>query len=292
MGEEKQYTLTEYVFRDIRFGNEYPEFANDDDFVQLKELDPITSVKEYHKLVVSKKYKGKPDAERWQRAIESYLEYPCLKGNVEKVQRDKNRFFLNFKGVSVSITADLLTGPTNIIENAESLINDYPNRAADIYSALLSFCSVAYTVGNCCPTMKNPKTTVDTCWCKLYRFHNVDEEHTVPSICDAGWNENLSRRGAQNMFGVFPERLSGRKIVDRLMLTDYYNDKYKLIIDETPQEFVAKGVDKYIDFLRLVTTLIVKRGIRIYYKNKLPEDLDLNETAENLIRGLQKPACN
>lgn len=275
MSEEKKYSLTEYVFRDIRFGNSYPKFANDDEFVQLKELDPITSVKKYHKLVVSKKYKGKPDAERWQRAIESYLEYPCLKGNVEKVQRDKNRFFLNFKGVSVSITADLLTGPTNIIENAESLINDYPDRAADINSALLSFCSVAYTVGNCCPTMKNPKTTVDTCWCKLYRFHNVDEEHTVPSICDAGWNEDLSRRGAQNMFGVFPERLSGRKIVDRLMLKDYYNDNYKLILNATPAKFASKSVDEYIRFLRLVTTLIIKRGIRIY--NALPDNMKKTE---------------
>jgi hypothetical protein len=292
MSEDKKYTLTEYVFRDIRFGNSYPKFANDDEFVQLKELDPITSVKKYHDLVVSKKYNYKPDAERWQRAIESYLEYPCLKDNVEIKQRDKNRFFLNFKGYSVSITADLLTGPTDIIINAETLINDYPDRAADIYSALLSFCSVAYTVGNCCPTMKNPKTTVDTCWWKLYRFHNVDEDHTVPSICDAGWNENLSRRGAQNMFGVFPERLSGRKIVDRLMLKDYYGDGYKLILNATPAQFASKSVDEYINFLRLVTTLIVKRGIRIYYKNKLPEDLDLNETAKNLISGLQKPACN
>ena len=274
MSEEK-YSLSEYVFRDIRFGNEYPEFANDDDFVQLKELDPITSVKKYHELVVSNKYNDKPDAERWQSAIESYLEYSCLKGKVKIEQRDKNRFFLNFKGDSVSITADLLTGPADIIENAETLIKDYPDRAADIYSALLSFCSVAYTVGNCCPTMKNPKTTVDTCWWKLYRFHNVDEEHTVPSICDAGWNENLGSRGAQNMFGIFPERLSGREIVDRLMLKDYYDDNYNLIINKTPKEHYDLGVDEYIKFIRRVTTLIIKRGIRIY--NALPDNMKKTE---------------
>jgi len=273
MSEEKQYTLTEYVFRDIRFGNEYPKFANDDEFVQLKELDPITSVKEYHKLVV-RNYK--PDAERWQIALKSYLNYPCLKDKVEIEKRDNNRFFLNFKGDSVSITADLLTGPTNIIEHAETLIKCYPDRAADIYGALLSFCSVAYTVGNCCPTMKNPRAGGDTCWYKLENNHKTGESDNLSRVLKQEWYKDPNKRVATNMFVIFPEKdISGREIVNRLMLNDYYDDNYNLIINKTPQEYVAKGVDKYIDFLRLVTTLIIKRGIRIY--NALPDNMKKTE---------------
>ncbi len=276
MSEEKKYSLTEYVFRDIRFGNEYPEFANNDDFVQLKELDPITSVKKYHELVVSKKYNDKPDAERWQSAIESYLGYSCLKGKVKIEQRDKNRFFLNFKGDSVSITADLLTGPADIIENAETLIKDYPDRAADINSALISFCCVAYTVGNCCPTMKNPRAGGDTCWYKLEHNHKIGESDNLSRILKQEWYKDPNKRVATNMFVIFPEKdISGREIVNRLMLNDYYDDDYNLIITATPTEYAAKGVDEYIRFLRLVTTLIIKRGIRIY--NALPDDMKKSE---------------
>ena len=78
------------------------------------------------------------------------------------------------------------------------------------------------------------------------------------------------------MFAIFPEEdLSGREIVDRLMLNDYYDNDYKLIINDSPKDFAAKGVDEYINFLRLVTTLIIKRGIRIY--NALPDDMKISE---------------
>lgn len=73
------------------------------------------------------------------------------------------------------------------------------------------------------------------------------------------------------MFAVFPDALSGRVIVDRLMLNDYYDDDYNLIIQKTPQEYADDGVDTYISFMKLVTALIIKRGIRIY--NALPEDM-------------------
>ena len=80
MSEEKQYTLTEYVFRDIRFGNEYPKFANNDDFKQLKTEDPVTSAKNYHNLLVDN-YKGRQHAERWSIALNSYKEYKCFKSD-------------------------------------------------------------------------------------------------------------------------------------------------------------------------------------------------------------------
>jgi hypothetical protein len=48
-----------------------------------------------------------------------------------------------------------------------------------------------------------------------------------------------------------------------------------LIINDSPKDFAAKGVDEYINFLRLVTALIIKRGIRIY--NALPDSMKKTE---------------
>jgi hypothetical protein len=59
------------------------------------------------------------------------------------------------------------------------------------------------------------------------------------------------------------------------MLNDYYDDDYNLIITATPKEYAEKGVDEYIKFIRLVTTLIIKRGIRIY--NALPDNMKKTE---------------
>lgn len=291
MSEEKQYTLTEYVFRDIRFGNTYPDFATKCDKYELMNKlvrikDPVESVKAYSDTIKDNRSLYPFDVERWELALKTYMLYPCFNESNNYSFNESNNYTINNKDCTINyncnrttirITADVLTGPREIIECAEQLykIAAQQRKYSILKSALNDFCSVAYTVGNCCPTMKNPKTTVDTCWRKLYRFHNVDEEHTVPSICDAGWNENLRRRGAQNMFGVFPKRLSGKEIINNLMLKDYYDDNYNLIINKTPKEYYDLGVDEYIRFLRLVTTLIIKRGIRIY--NALPDNMKKTE---------------
>ena len=283
MSEDKKYTLTEYVFRDLRFGNTYPDFATKCEKYELMNKlvrikDPVESVKAYSKTIKGNRSLYPFDVERWELALKTYMLYPCFKESNNYTMNNKDcTINYNCNQTTIRISADALTGTREIIECAEQLYKKaaQQRKYSILKSALNDFCSVAYTVGNCCPTMKNPKTTADTCWWKLYRFHNVVEEHTVPSICDAGWNENLGSRGAQNMFGVFPERLSGREIVDRLMLKDYYDDDYNLIITATPAEYAAKGVDEYIKFIRLVTTLIIKRGIRIY--NALPDDMKKSE---------------
>lgn len=283
MSEEKKYSLTEYVFRDLRFGNTYPNFATKCDKYELMNKlvrikDPVESVKAYSDTIKGNRSLYPFDVERWELALKTYKLYPCFNESDNYTINNKDcTINYNCNRTTIRITADVLTGPREIIECAEQLykIAAQQRKYSILKSALNDFCSVAYTVGNCCPTMKNPKTTADTCWRKLYRFHNVDEKHTVPSICDAGWNENLSSRGAQNMFGVFPERLSGREIVDGLMLKDYYDDDYNLILNATPAQFASKSVDEYIRFLRLVTTLIIKRGIRIY--NALPDNMKKTE---------------
>ena len=135
----------------------------------------------------------------------------------------------------------------------------------------MSFCSVVYTVGNCCPVMKNPRSGGDTCWYKLENNHKCGESDKLSRILKQDWDKNPNPRSAENMFAIFPEEVPGRDIIDRLMLNDYYDDDYNLIIKKTPQEYANLGIDAYINFLRLVTTLIIKRGIRLY--NVLPDDM-------------------
>lgn len=281
MSEEK-YSLSEYVFRDIREVKcRSDSFKSDVKNEMANERDPIKKVEIYQEIMGERYDHKKPDAERWSIALDSYKRYPCFCGKEYVITSN----YLRYEN-KINITADVLTGPSEIISPVEDMLSN--NKA--LKEALDEFCRVAYTIGNVCPVMKNGYYGDDTCWHKLKAFIEHGKKYT--GITDAGWAQNVSKRKYKDIFAVFPEKLRGEVLVERLMLTDYYNDNYKLVINETPQEHVARGVDEYINFLKLVTTLIVKRGIRIYYKNKLPEDLDLNETAENLISGLQKPACN
>lgn len=285
MSEEELEELAKYVFKDIRIidkcrSDSYKHRVKED---IRKSDDPVDSVRTYQKIMGVDYKHIKPDAERWSIALDSYKRYPCFCGDEYVISSN----YLRYENkININITADVLTGPSEIISPVENLLSKEKN----LKEALDEFCRVAYTIGNVCPVMKNGYDGDDTCWHKLKAFIELGKEYT--GFEDAGWTQNVSKRKYKDIFAVFPEKLKGEELVERLMLTDYYDDNYNLIINETPQEHIAKGVDKYINFLSLVTTLIVKRGIRIYYKNKLPEDLDLNETAENLISGLQKPACN
>ena len=285
---EKKYTLEEYVFRDLRYKNTFPEFAKESEEYELiknlvKIKDPVDNVVFYSDTI--KKHRGiySYDVERWESALKTYDKYPCFFKNKNYVRDDKTSFYY-FKdnGVRVKITADVLTGTGEIINSAKNL---YKKASAErkytiLKSALNDFCSVAYTVGNCCPVMFNPLPKAvgikaDTCWLKLQRFINPGKED-YKKIQEYKWNDNLNYRGKglntkDNMFGLFSEQLSGKKIIERLMLNDYYDDDYNLIIQKTPQEFADDGVDTYISFMKLVTDSIIKRGIRIY--NALPEDM-------------------
>ena len=264
MSDEK-YSLTEYVFRDIRIIDKcrldsYKHRVKED----IRELDdPVDRVRRYQKIMgVDYKHK-KPDAERWSIALDSYKRYPCFCGDEYVITSN----YLRYEN-KINITADVLTGPSEII----SPVKDMLSNNKSLKEALDEFCRVAYTIGNVCPVMNNGYDGDDTCWHKLKTFIEHGKEYT--GITDAGWAQNVSKRKYKDIFAVFPEELTGEKIVDRLMLNDYYDDD-KLIINKTPQNYYDLGVDEYIRFLRRVTTLIIKRGIRIY--NALPDDMKKSE---------------
>ncbi|MBR6210893.1 MAG: hypothetical protein IKQ81_07050 [Clostridiales bacterium] len=284
MSEEKKYSLTEYVFRDIRFGNEYPKFANNDDFKQLKTEDPVMSAKNYHKLLVGN-YKSRQHAERWQIALDSYKKYKCFESKEYSIDKAGScLYFSTSKENRIRISADTLTGPSEIIN---PIPEDVLSNNTELKASLNEFCRVAYTVGNVCPVMMNPGGRkgepggVDTCWNKLK--NHLDSSSHIIDINKAYLDSkgkvinHLGRRTAENMFCLFPEDkdLNRNKVIDNLMLNDYYDDDYNLIITATPKEYAEKGVDEYIKFIRLVTALIIKRGIRIY--NALPDDMKKSE---------------
>ena len=284
---DKKYTLEEYVFRDLRKAYEFQSVMKK----HGDSIDPIEMIKEYRKMSKS------CDAEKWGYALASYRNYPCFYKNPKYVFKDSDNMFYEYlkeeEVRQIKISADTLTGPIGLMFYADKLIEDKSVNEVkkdELRSTLRDFCSVAYTIGNFCPVMKNKggrpnkegAVVSDSCWNKLNRFHNTKKNHIFQNFIDYDWKDNESKRCANNMFAVFPVNLSGRVIVDELMLNDYYDDDYNLIIKKTPQEYANLGVDAYIDFLRLVTSIIIKRGIRIYRKNDL-RGINIDKLADKII---------
>lgn len=293
MSEEELKKLKEFVFRDIRMGGgktgSYKQVVKE----ELKQTDnPVEKVELYqHRMGDKDKYNHKkPDAERWEIARESYRNYP---GFWDKEHSERENF-IYYK--DIKITADILTSPSEIIECANGL--DKQNKK--LQTALKTFCSVVYTVGNCCPAMFNPipkhssvNLPADTCWFKLQRFIDPKQDE-YKSFYDYPWNKVLNRRGKtkntkDNMFLVFPEKHSGQEIIERLVLQDYCTPEYLEL--SSPEDYAGSCAD-YVDFLNRITLPIIKRGIRIYCGNNL-RIIHLNERgltgfAEKLIEERKK----
>lgn len=288
MSEVKEkYTLEEFVFRDIRIidkprANSYKDVVKN---ALESENNPVAKVLEYQRIMKEVYDQRKPDAERWDIALDSYMEYPCFESNERDEFLIKNsylRYKNKQKNKEIIISADTLTGPSMIIDPAEALgLKDH--------EAIIKFCSVAYTVGNCCPVMGNFNSGSDTCWNKLARYHDTRNEPKLLGIMKEEWDPVVNNRTIGHIFAVFPEDLPGREIVDRLMLKDYYDENYNLNIIQDPKS--CKDEEELIEVARKATSLIIKRGIRIYCGNDLKSiGLDaegaLDKLAEELIQAL------
>ncbi len=305
MSEEELKKLKEFVLRDIRILDDEQETPKYQLVVSnaikgaMTYFNPVKTVKLYQFFMEELVEGNKVDAERWKIAIESYKYYPCFEGysfkndclSYTSLETDAS------PKTEIVITADILTGPKEIIECAEKIPNKGHTKEEKkaLMNALKRFCSVAYTVGNCCPVMKNKGGSggVDTCWYKLQHCLNSGTNKSIDSIIDVYKKANNGKDKKRNinnlktrevcdfesdkqdeaktgyeipMFGMFHEALTGKKIISNLMLYDYF-DKNELRIKEKPQEKADEGIDKYTEFLDLLTTLIIKRGIRICYRN-------------------------
>ena len=287
--ETKKFTLAEYVFRDIRKAPEFQSVLENHGGI----IDPINMIDVYRDM-------GKScDAEKWGYALESYKYYPCFKNRDEynySFEDPKNMYFSSAY-INVRISADTLTGPNDIKTIGKELIEkETDGQLRKILESILgTFCSVAYTIGNFCPLMHNigSQFGTDTCWYKLNNYIKPDEVNdsikTVSQyIKEPEKYNNLKtrflfsynpKRKKHNpepayyfpMFGLFPEELTGKEIIDRLFLMDYYTPDYKeLVIKKKPQEY-ATSATEYIEFLDSVISLITKRGMRLY--NALPDEM-------------------
>lgn len=292
MSEVKEkYTLEEFVFRNIWEAQEFRIKKNK----VLKEkagIDPISLVNIYQK------WKKDRDAERWEYALESYKYYLCFSGNDYDRKDEEYYLYYTCKGggnCCFKITADILTGPNEIlnpIKSKDKGIELSKLKNKDLKDALEVFCSVAYTVGNFCPVMRNPGggNGTDTGWYKLSNYLNLDEPSDIEDVfCRnmprKGVNNSQATRSPNDMFKMFHDKPARKEIIKRLMLQDYYKDPdlIELVITQTPIEIWNEGVDKYIDFLNEITKLIVKRGIRIYRQNDL-RGIIIDKLAEKLIQ--------
>ncbi len=271
--------LSEFVFKDFREDEKFKRLKVKQNIDKSASVDPVEAINIYHK-----KSKSTPDAERWDYALDSYKEYKCFEKDYEK----KNGF-LFYK--DIKITADVLTGPNEII----SLAKQCGKCDSD---SLKLFWSVAYTAGNLCPVMKNPggrkgkEGGVDTCWHKMERF--LYPKATIRKISSAYLDSkgkiinHLGRRTAENMFCLFPDELKQAEVINNLMLNDYDDDydDYKVSLDIERFKTGTELLDYY-------SRLIVKRGIRIYYNSKKKiDDLKLNKLAEELINEKKKELQN
>ena len=308
MSEVKErFTLEKYVFTDIWEAHEFRRVKNS---LIKKEggIDPINLIDVYQKLNLER------DAERWEYAWESYEHYPYFDGNTNYNRNNKGKdkdkeYYLFYKCSGdghcyFKITADVLTGPDAVIilkpkAKKETWIYLNKSENEELISALELFCSVAYTVGNFCPVMKNPGGDSDTCWYKLSNYLSREEflKNESTDIEDV-FCKMLTRKGVNNdqvtrypkdMFKMFHDKTDRKTIIERLMLMDYYEDSEysKLVIDQTPTEIWNEGVDEYIKFLNKITKLIIKRGIRIYCQNDL-RGINIDKMTDKLFNKRMK----
>ena len=249
----------EYVLCDIR--REKNDIIDTD---RYEEMDSKSKDELYHKLTT-----GRPDAERRQYALESYLNYPFIKEYKDCYFIENDFLYYESGNKKIKITADLLTGSKEIIECADKLIICDEKQKSFLDKMISTFCSVVYTRGNCCPVLKNKGGRrgnaggIETCWYKIGKYIDVNKKYD--SILNLEDN-NLRTRTADNMFAIFPKELSGREIVDELLLCDYYDDNYELIENRKPADI--SNVEEYIALLKLGVKLIVQRSVRILHSYK------------------------
>ena len=265
-------------------------------------------IDEYQKLNLER------DAERWEYAWESYEHYPYFDGNTNYNRNNKGKdkdkeYYLFYRCTGVcqcyfKITADVLTGPNAVIKiqpqkGKREMVDLSKSKNEELKSALELFCSVAYTVGNFCPVMKNPGGDSDTCWYKLSNYLSREEFSKKESTdIEDVFCKKLARKGVNNdqvtrypkdMFIMFHGNPSRKEIIERLMLQDYYKDSdYEdLAITKTPLDYWNDGEDAYIKFLNMITKLIIKRGIRIYCQNDL-SGINIDEMTDKLFDNRMK----
>lgn len=226
------------------------------------EIQPLTKIND------GKFYggSGTKESERTITALQSYLKY-----KIDNTKIDESYDCLINTNIQYRLTADILTNSKIICKKAKELgVCEDP--------IIKAFKEISYTIGNCCPTWKNPASGAgfyyDNIWYKL-NLHIVEKrtnEKTMKPIilgdrkCDG---QSLNRRSEQQhpqMFSIFDKKKSWEEIITDLYLQDYFDFNWNLVL-EYDKDYIknikTNEKEKFINYVLNLTILIVQRGYRI-----------------------------
>ena len=217
--------------------------------------------------------KSSPDADHWKRALDSYMSYPCFKGN-HNYYWSKTKIFYDNGNHYVGISADLLTN-ARIVEEWITL-HSGECFSEDEKKVISAFNRVSYTAGNFCPIWKNGGSGQgcgnDNIWYKLANGGNPDDDNVhIENRKDVPSNQ----RGKKDLFKIVPQN---NNYVKELFFADFFNEQCELIWNNGTY---SSGMEKemFVEFVRLTTVLIVRRSYRIFKKIK-EKNLDGNNNSE------------
>lgn len=207
---------------------------------------------------------GTKESERTQIALHSYLKY-----KIDNTKIDQSYDCLINTQYGIRLTADILTNSKIIYAKAKE-IGVLDNKI------IKAFEKVAYTIGNCCPTWKNPASGssfyYDNIWYKL-NLHIVEKRANGENAIILGNREcdgrSLNRRGElqhPQMFSIFDKEISWEEIITNLYLQDYFDFNWDLVL-EYNKDYIKKITmnekEEFLNYVLNLTILIVQRGYRI-----------------------------
>lgn len=226
------------------------------------EIQPLTKINDGHFYGRS----GTKESERTITALQSYLKY-----KIDNTEIDESYDCLKNTNTQYRLTADILTNSKIIYEKAKEL-----GVCEDPIIKAFKEHEIAYTIGNCCPTWKNPASGAgfyyDNIWYKL-NLHIVEKRAKGENAiilenreCDG---QRLNRRGElqhPQMFSIFDKEISWEEIITNLYLQDYFDFNWDLVL-EYDKDYIKKITmnekEEFLNYVLNLTILIVQRGYRI-----------------------------
>lgn len=228
---------------------------------KLKGLPKWKDPNERLSLYCSNKQK---DADHWfAEVLESYKKYPVFKNSLET---RPGRIIYKQDNKKVRLTADLLTNVDAVsrwVKNHSNFCDKEENRLI-----LRDFYFVSYASGNFCPIWKNlppgSDNGMDNVWNKLpIPAADTKEWKSVFEREDKDIN-NLRKREKAGLFMILPEK-NPKDVIKQLFFVDYYDYHWKLLCGNGFNISKVES-DKFAEFLKQTTVLIVQRSYRILVK--------------------------
>lgn len=264
-----------YVLKDLR--EEETRYCME----KLKGLPEWKYPEKRLSLYLSNKQK---DADHWfADVLETYKRYPIFDNSLETrpgyiiyKQNDKK----------IRLTADLLTNVDAVsrwVNNHSDFCEKEENR-----QILRDFYSVSYTSGNFSPIWKNPPPGSDNGFDNVWNKLPIPVEDTEEwkSVFEREDSNDLRKRKKERLFMILPKK-NPKDVIKQLFFVDYYDYNWKLLCGN---DFNISNIesDKFVEFLKQNTVLIVQRSYRIFakYRGNVLRKEDMNNL-KNIFEQLE-----